>query len=218
MRSQKPSASGARSGINSFPSSSLGSRPRASVDSSNPRGSVSAVRVRAASAAYSSICPTMVRRISGLDPLLTSTSVGTASGSKFKWSTAHRAVASDGDSAIPCSRAAAAGSRTTSAEYPTKRIAVCCPVPDESGRPPPGDQRSTSFAILLQPIHLDVQASDLFVDRRLYRLLVRIGHNWGPLRALRPLREVSIPKSRITESLAEGLDIEAVLPATELVT
>ena len=42
------------------------------------------------------------------------------------------------------SRPVAAGSRTTNGESPTTRIDVRCSDPDASGRPPPGDQRSTN--------------------------------------------------------------------------
>ena len=53
----------------------------------------SAVHVRTAWAAYSSICPTTFRRISGFEPRFTSTSVGTASWSTSRWSSAHRVPA-----------------------------------------------------------------------------------------------------------------------------
>ena len=66
---------------------------------------MSAVHVRAACAAYSSIWPTTVRRISGFRPRLNldQRRHGVLI-RQSRWSTAHRAAAS-ADSAIPCSRA-----------------------------------------------------------------------------------------------------------------
>ena len=100
---QNASASGSPSDCNSLPNSSIGSSPRAPADSSNVRRNSSDVQVWEACAAYSSICPTTVRRISGLEPRLTSASVGTASWSMIRWSMDHRAPASE-CSDIPFSR------------------------------------------------------------------------------------------------------------------